>query len=609
MNKYWVVALAIFTSFLALGQNGYWQQRVDYTMDIEMNAEEHQFHGKQTLVFENNSPDDLDRLFYHLYFNAFQPGSMMDVRSRTIKDPDDRVGSRIEGLSPEEIGYHKINSLTMNGVAQPYTIENTILEVQLTQPIKAGEKVTLVMDFDSQVPLQIRRSGRDSKEGIEFSMSQWYPKLAEYDKDGWHPNPYVGREFYGIWGDFKVNITMDESYVIGGTGILENESTQNGKKTWNFKAENVHDFVWAADPDYVHDVIDGPNGMKIHFYYEDKPAIANTWKAVQPAAVKAFELFNKYFGEYPYEKYSVIQGGDGGMEYPMATLITGERSIGSLTGTMLHEMGHTWYQMLLATDEAQYPWMDEGFTTFASTFVQAQMNDEPAFNPHKRSMQGVMYMANSDDQEPISTHADFYHTNRNYGLSSYSKGATFMWQLQNIVGEEAFWKGMLTYFDKWSFKHPHPRDFIKIMEDESGMVLDWYLENWVGTTNTIDYGVYNVEAKDNATLITLENAGEMPMPLEVMVTYKNGDTELFYIPITLMRKNKEAFTLEANKVTTLNDWPWTHPYYQFTIPTKKDKIKEVSIDPEWFITDKERSNNVFPPQPKQVKPSLIFKGN
>ena len=200
---------------------GYWQQHVNYTMEIDMDVNSYQYNGKQKLVYTNNSPDVLNRVYYHLYFNAFQPGSEMDVRSRTIADADPRVGDRISKLQPDEIGYIKVKSLKQNGKTISHETVGTVLEVKLDQPIQPGESVTFDMDFDAQVPVQIRRSGRNNKEGVALSMAQWYPKLAEYDDEGWHADPYIGREFHGVWGDFDVKLTIDKDYVVGGTGYIQ----------------------------------------------------------------------------------------------------------------------------------------------------------------------------------------------------------------------------------------------------------------------------------------------------------------------------------------------------------------------------------------------------
>src|SRR5687768_4686659 len=269
----------------------YWQQSINYKMDIKMDVAKNQFSGKQLIRYRNNSPDVLDRVFFHLYLNAFQPGSEMDVRSRQVPDPDPRVADRILHLKPDEIGYQKITRLTQNGVPLKYEVVGTILEVQLARPIRPGQTATFDMEYNAQVPVQIRRNGRDNKEGIRYSMSQWYPKMCEYDKQGWHANPYVGREFYGVWGNFDVSITLDSKYIVAASGVLQNAKQigygyapepkeKPSQLTWRFLAENVHDFVWAADPDFIHNVHKCADGLVIHTFYESNPEFDENWKAL-----------------------------------------------------------------------------------------------------------------------------------------------------------------------------------------------------------------------------------------------------------------------------------------------------------------------------------------
>ena len=297
----------------------YYQQQANYVMNIELDDKNHRIDGTETITYTNNSPDQLEQVFYHLYFNAFQPGSMMDIRSRNIKDPDRRVGDRISKLSDEEIGYQKIKSLKQNGKKVDFVVEGTILEVQLNKPIATGETITLEMEFEAQVPLQIRRTGRDNAEGIRYSMAQWYPKLSEYDYQGWHANPYIGREFYGVWGNFDVKIAIDKEYLIGGTGYLQNpleighgyedagqtvkQKVKKGKLTWHFKAPNVHDFMWAADPEYLHDKIKMANGTTLHFFHQEGQNVEN-WSKLPAITERAMEYANKNFGQYPYEQFA-----------------------------------------------------------------------------------------------------------------------------------------------------------------------------------------------------------------------------------------------------------------------------------------------------------------
>ncbi|OYX28081.1 MAG: peptidase M1 [Flavobacteriales bacterium 32-35-8] len=571
----------------------YWQQHVDYKMEIDMDVKTYQYKGKQQLIYTNNSPDVLHRVFYHLYFNAFQPGSEMDVRSRTIPDPDRRVGDRISKLQPNEIGYIKVNSLKQNGIDLTHKTVGTILEVTLAKPIQPGEKITFDMLFDAQVPVQIRRSGRNNSEGVALSMAQWYPKLAEYDVDGWHTDPYIAREFYGVWGDFDVKITIDKNYTIGGTGYLQNPNEighgyetgklnvpKTNKLTWHFTAPNVHDFTWAADPKYTHDTMQVPNGPLLHFFYKStmpKEKLDN-WKKLQPLSVQLMQFFSEHIGKYPYEQYSVIQGGDGGMEYAMCTLIMGEGTLEGTLGTTSHEMAHTWFQFLLATNESKDYWMDEGFAQYFGEMAEASILNKD-FNEVLEGVYNVYAsLALSGKEQPLTTQADRFNYNQAYSISAYYKGMVFLSQLGYVMGEDALKETIKTYFNTWAFKHPKPSDFIRVAEKVSGLELDWYLTDFGQTTNTIDYGVKAIEGNT----VTLERVGLMPMPIDVTVTYMDGTTEDFYIPLRMMHGEKPT---NATKKT---DWAWAYPTYSFE--TKKE-VKSVVIDPKNLMADINKGNN------------------
>jgi len=596
-----ITFLLIINVAFAQNTNSYWQQHVNYTMQIDMDVKKHQYQGKQELVYTNNSPDTLQKVFYHLYFNAFQPGSEMDVRSRTIKDPDRRVGDRISKLKDDEIGYINVNSLKQDNKILDYKVEGTVLEVELDQPILPGQSTTFKMKFDAQVPLQIRRSGRDNKEGIAYSMTQWYPKIAEYDFEGWHADPYIGREFHGVWGDFDVKITIDKDYILGGSGYLQNPNEigygyededvkvkRKGKTiTWHFVAPKVHDFTWAADTDYIHDKLVAEDGTVLHFLYQDDKKIKENWKKLQPKAEEILAYFNENIGPYPYDQYSIIQGGDGGMEYAMCTLITGERSFGSLFGVTAHEMAHAWFQHVLATNEAQHEWMDEGFTTYISTLAENEIMNEGKDFPLAGAYQGYFQLAKSGIEQPQTTHADRYQRNAAYGISAYSKGAVFLSQLGYIIGEDKLKQTLKRYYDEWKFKHPTPNDFIRVAEEVAGAELSWYLQDWTMTTNTVDYAVKDVKVADNATIVTLERIGLTPMPIEVEVTYSTGETEMFYIPLRVMRWEKSGFE------NTLDDWAWAYPTYDLEIPTRQYTVKSIEIDPSRKMADINRENNVL----------------
>ena len=547
----------------------YWQQGVKYYMEIDMDVAKHQYEGFQRLTYYNNSPDTLKQVFYHLYFNAFQPGSMMDIRSRTISDPNRKIGSRIAGLSEAEIGYVRPSSLKQNGKVVSFVEDGTILQVPLASPILPGDSAIFEMQYDAQVPVQIRRSGRNNAGGVDYTMTQWYPKLCEYDREGWHSNPYIGREFHGVWGDFEVKISIDSSYVIGGSGYLQNpeeighgylvdgrslQRPESDKLTWHFIAPNVHDFAWGADPEYQHDWIPTPGGPDLHFFYIPGTQ-TQTWKDMQPYAIRMFNMMNSQFGQYPYAQYSVVQGGDGGMEYAMCTMVSGNRGLESLISVTVHEAIHSWFQHVLGTNESLYAWMDEGFTSYAQDLILDQLYRNNFLNPQYLSYLNYIDFHKTGLEEPSSIHADHFQTNRAYGRSAYTKGAITLHQLNYVIGHKAFVKGMQQYYREWQFKHPTPSDFKRVMEKASGLELDWYFDYWINTTHTIDYRIAEVKKSSDKTqtILKLERVGAVPMPIDLVVTYKDGTVVYYYLPLRIMRGTKGADYYSVDPII-LSDW-------------------------------------------------------
>ena len=530
----------VFFFFFNFCNAQYWQQKVDYTMSVELEAESANYSGTQKLVYTNNSPETLSKVFYHLYFNAFQPGSDMAIRLKNGGDKNGRFKVNIDSLSLDQSGFLNVYSLKQNGKKTKIKEAGTILEVTLNEPIASGESTVLELNFNGHVPDLIRRAGKNSTEGVAFSMAQWYPKLCEYDVDGWNTDPYTGREFHGVWGDFDVKITLDKNYTVGGSGYLQNAKeigkgysdrkkpkTKKGKITWHFVAPNVHDFTFAADTEYIHDVYPGPNGVDLHFFYKNNPEIIENWKKLQPITASLMEYFNEKVGLYPYKQYSVIQGGDGGMEYAMCTLITGERKFGSLVGVTSHELAHSWFQFVLATNETKHEWMDEGFTTFISTLAVNEVLKENKPFPLERSYNGYLNLARSGVEQPQSTNANRYHYNYAYESTAYNKGAVFLGQLGYIIGNENLFKTLQAYYNEYQFKHPVPNDVRRIAERVSGIQLRWYLTDWTQTANTIDYAVGEVKAFEGGTQVVLERKGMMPMPLDILVEFEDGSKEIY----------------------------------------------------------------------------------
>ena len=626
MKKLSIVGIAILAIVSNVSaQADRWQQHIDYKINAALNVQTNIVKGTENIVYTNNSPDTLRKIYFHMYWNAFQPNSVMDLRSRELgkttftsrrgtqmQDWDPRVRDRIQQLKPEEIGYQRISQITIAGKAQQLIDHETILEVVLTQAILPKSSVSLSLNFEAQVPKQIRRSGRDNAEGVRFSMSQWYPKMVEYDYQGWNTNPYIAREFYGVWGNYDVNLTLDKNYMVAATGVLQNPTAAadaSGNKTWNFKGSNIHDFVWAADDHFKHLSKEVRKGLTLHVYYKEKDAQADSaWANVLWAAEKVLPYMEKKFGAYPYPQYSFIQGGDGGMEYAMATLLKGPS-----LGTAFHEWMHSWYQHILGTNESLFPWMDEGFTSFGEEAISYWYEENHATNSpylsEKAKAQlkaaheaaktqlplvqagnyaGYYGLVKSGFEEPMSTHSDHYNTNMAYSSAAYSKGGTFLGVLGYIISDSLRDKTLLNYYNIWKFKHPNANDFTRVAEKTSGIQLQWFKEYWVNSTKTVDYGLNDIQAGEKGAILSIQRVGKMPMPVEVYVTYKDGSSETHYMPLDLMLSGKKA---EAANWITHAEWKWTAPTYSFELSKPISQLKSIEIDPSQRMPDVNRTNN------------------
>ena len=587
-------------------KRGYWQQRVKYFISADLDTAKNQYKGNINLTYFNNSQDTLTKVYFHLYWNAFQPGSSMDWRNRTLKDPDRNLDKTIQNLKPDEIGFHHINSFLQNGQKLDYKIVGTIMEVNLNQPIYPGDSTIFHLDYLTQIPKLLRRSGRDNTEGIEYSMAQWYPQICEYDLQGWHTDPYIGREFYNVWGDFDVKLKVPANYTVAASGYLQNPEEvgknyptdkplnipKKGKLTWHFYAPNVHDFVWAADPDYIHDIAKTSDGIELHFFYQNKPQTIENWTKLKPFAIKTMEFYNEYIGKYPYKKYNIIQAGDGGMEYAMGTFVLGDKKFNSLRGTVQHEMGHAWFQFALANNEAQYPWMDEGFTSYIQDMANLIVNGNKGADLFQSSYNSYRYLVHQGKDEPLSTHSDHYTTNLAYWIGAYDKGKMVLTQLSYIMGGKKLRQTLQEYYAQWKMKHPQPDDFFKIAQKISGMDLRIFKNDWIETTHHIDYAVDKVSAEGQKTKIKLKRLDEMGMPLDIFVQDTAGNLYYYYIPLDLLRNTKEnPFPNMTQNILPV--WKWAVPQYEFTIDIPLKKIDFITIDPYNFMADIHPENNVY----------------
>ena len=617
MKKSILAICGLALALSAQAQDNHWQQQADYQMNVTMNVKNFQYKGVQKVTYINNSPDTLTTVFFHLYFNAFQPNSEMDANLQTLPDPDGRMAtnvgtpqrpiyeSRIAKLTPDEIGYLRVKKLTQDGVPATISHESTILKVTLPTPILPHSRTVLGLDFEGQVPVMIRRAGRNSPDGVALSMAQWYPKMVAYDHKGWHTTEYLGREFYGVWGNFDVKITLDKTYLVGASGVLQNPNeigfgyedkgvkvptTKAATKTWHFIAERVHDFTWAADPQYVHDKHQLADGKTIHFIYKK---YKDTWKQIQEPMLKVFDYYNQLIGKYPWSQYSFIQGGDGGMEYAMCTLMVGNEKYERLVGTAAHELAHAWFQHLLATDEAAYPWMDEGFTSYIEYLAEHQiLKTKKTANPFESAYRGYFGLIKSGFQEPTITHSDRFATNYAYSVTAYYKGLLFLTQLDYLMGNEALQKTLKRYYNEYAFKNPTPNDFIRIAEKVSGMQLQWFLNEFMETDHTADYAISKVEGKGNKTEITLKRVGRLPLSIDLWVTDKADNIRYVYVPLRMTYAEKPN-VYPAYPRTVLPAWGWGNPTYTFTLDMPLEDIKSITLDPENKSVDTDKENNSF----------------
>ena len=610
MNMRLFILFSFIFSLSSAQQNAYYQQSAKYKMDIDVDAENFTYQGKQTLTYTNNSPDELKVVYFHLYWNAFKAGSMMDQRvGGQGKNGDSRLQkdgiSRLASIPKTEEGAQNIHWIKQNGKDLKFEIQETIMKVELATPIKPNSSTTFTMDWDAVIPMQIRRSGRNNREGIDMTVTQWYPKIAEYDYDGWATFDYVGREFHAPFSDFEVNIKIDKNYVIGAGGILENplevkgydekatiKTDDKNKATWKWSAKNMLDFAWAADKDYTVEnftVLDGP---KVYYVYQ-KSDKTKLWSDSKPYITQFFQLMNATFGRYTYPTYSFIQGGDGGMEYGMCTMMLGEaNSLEGLLGLMVHEGGHSWNQQIMAYNESMRPWMDEGFTSYYENLVMHQILPPKVAtaNPFVGTLNAYRNFVKRGIEEPAVWFGDHHDNGGAYSFASYVKGELFLVQLGYIMGEQNLSVTMKEFYNTWKLKHPTDRDLMHIAQKVSGMDLKWFQNYWINTTKTIDYGIKEVKYDANSTTVTLVNNGNIPMPIDFSILTKDKKVINYQIPLNMTHvwKKKDIY----GDFTTLNYWPWTQKEYTFTIPYNKSQISTLGIDFSQRLADVNMADNM-----------------
>lgn len=569
--------------------DAYWQQDVSYEIHARLLPAEWRVEGSERITYTNRSPDTLDRIALNLAQNVFAPGNVRD-RPVPITGGFDLSRIVVQG-----------QSVTLTPRGESLT---TSEGVPLARPLAPGESAVLEIDWSFEVPEGTFRMGREGSE--VFYLAQWYPQIAVYDDlRGWVRDPYMGDgEFYVDYGDFTVEITAPEGWLVSATGVLQNagevlrpeaaerltslshdrithivsaDDRDNGRATaaagpdgtltWRFHAENVRDFAWGASDRYVWDgtvasYADGAGGTRSSniytLYRPDRP----NWERSAEFARHAIESHSSWY-PYPYPHMTVNEGIiGGGMEYPMITIIGGGRSPQALYGVTSHELAHMWWPMIAGSDERNYAWIDEGFASFAED--RAFDDFFPGSNSGLNTMNGYLRLAGSDNETPSMRPADLYGPFGNRGMASYGKPATVFRALRTILGPAVFDEAMRTYLRRWAFKHPSPLDLFWTFADVSGQKLDWYFYPWLYTTRVLDQAIQDVDGD----LVTVVDRGEIPMPVIVEVVRDNGHRSRQMIPVTAWKDGVVRVEVEG-----------------------PGRVTEVILDPEQQFPDVNRENN------------------
>ncbi len=565
----------------------YWQQDVHYIIDAKLDTRNHLITGREQLVYTNNSPDMLNVVYFRLYWNLFTKGSYgYELAQRRKQYNFDTTG----GIVLTKF------VLLENGTEQTlqYTIDNTIMEVKLPKPLQPGQSITFGFEFEEKIPEGGDRTGH---KGRDYNIAQWYPQIAVYDKYGWHKEQYLGpAEFHNDFGTFDVKVTLPRTFSLCYSGVLLNPeevypdsvrkrlAESSGKEEtvriadysqqewkdddtvmlmWKFHADNVRDFAWTANEHYIWDVSHwtpepGASSIAIHaLYFTDK---ASFWKDVDQFGRHAISFFSKHFGMYAYPSMFVVEGVvGGGMGYPGIVFLghLGDKNNHFLYLVVAHEIGHSWYPMMISSNETEFAFMDEGFNTFITTLAiedyygrysnkyewtewYQHLFSYPNDAEREANQREVLNLAKTGYEEPIATHSYMFAQDSLAGVSIYPKTAAIVFMLQYVLGDSVFEKFMKEYYNRWKFKHPYPEDFYALASEVSGQRdLRWFFDEWFSRTYTCDYGIFPLEyqtaERDGKpvyyTNIKIRRYGNAIMPLDVRVDMADGSDTTVWIPV------------------------------------------------------------------------------
>lgn len=554
MKKFFYgVSILIFLPFSIFAQQDYFQQEVNYKIEVTLNDESHSLRGIIEMEYTNNSPDELNEIWLHLWANAFKN------RSTAFSKQKARTGSsRFYFAKDNELGNFSELDFSVNGKTVDWDFDPKnpdIALMKLDEPLKPGGKITISTPFNLKIPASFSRLGHVDQ---SYQMTQWFPKPAVYDKDGWHPMPYLDMgEFYSEFGSFDVKITLPENYIVGATGVLQNESEKTFLskkaaesaailskmekapatdsfppsspvlKTLHYKAEKVHDFAWFADKRFYvqKSEVELASGIKVDTWTMFTNAEADLWKESINYVNRAVEFYSEKVGEYPYPQATAVQSAlsaGGGMEYPMITVIGLSGDAQSLDGVITHEVGHNWFYGILAFNERDHAWMDEGMNSYYDhLYNEIYYGKSPERLP-EFMMKGsdadaldVAYQFQARrnlDQAPETTSDDF--TSINYFLGAYEKPAQIFKLLEMYLGTAEFDRIFQGFYEKWKFKHPQPEDFKSYVQTETGKQLNWLFDGMINSNAKTNYKIKNISKGENFQL-QVNNLGKLDSPFPV----------------------------------------------------------------------------------------------
>jgi hypothetical protein len=618
---------------------GYWQQDVHYKIKAVLNDSAERIDGKLELLYYNNSPDTLRRVFFHLYQNAFQPGSYLDKLYASNKEKPQwgkyeaaGLGTKIHQAKCSRPADLMGTEYEMNAI-----LDNTIVRFNLPphMHIAPGDSLRFRMDFSTwfdRGSVRRRMKVYDVDSGYKhFNTVHWYPRISVYDhKFGWDVQQHMEHEFYGNFGTYDVELDLPAQYITEATGTLLNpEQVYKGdlrkrvdisrytseeiaarepllldnpknRKIWRWHAENVHDFAWTCDPTYRIMEVEW-EGVKCVAIAEQRNA--PYWQKTADFVAFVIKTYSRDFGAYAYPKMVAADARDG-MEYPMLTL-DGGRWPGH-QGLIAHEVGHNWFFGMLGNNETYRASLDEGFTQFLTSWCLRRYRNQ-FFHPNNvddATVYGRYLLDAMDRVDPIlNTHSDDFNGALGHGggySHVYMKTATMLYNLEYVLGSELFLNAMKHYFEKWKICHPYVEDFRAAITEYTKVDLVWFFDQWFETTKVCDYSVRKVKKLSKDTYaITIRRKEEMQMPIDLLVQHKNGNNIMHLIPNTYFTKRyNNAYEASRHKVSGLvfeKTWTgWSNINRDYTIEVQSATgIANVIIDPSRRLADVYRPDNAW----------------